>query len=358
MPQLFKLEILKACHGDCLLLHYGSTDKPRLLLIDGGPRGTWRSFLKPHLTALRAARGNGRLALDHVMVSHLDSDHIAGVLDLVESIEEDSSIFWARHFWFNTFDDGMAALPPEVASARAELGLDQAAAIKASVEQASIAEGQRLRDAVARLAVPVNDAGQLLLAEDGPMRLPMPGLDATLISPNRTLLRRLAMKWQQKTMETAAYLDSSVYNLASLVLVVQPAEGGARILLTGDARGDHILEGLDDAGFMDNGKVHFDVLKVPHHGSDRNAEKAFFEAVTADHYVISGDGRHHNPSESVLAWIAETAPRRAKVWLTYDTNPAFPALDATVQALHAQFPKFAKRIVVPGGEARSLVIEL
>ena len=46
---------------------------------------------------------------------------------------------------------------------------------------------------------------------------------------------------------------------------------GKRILLTGDARGDFILDSLRDAGLIKNGKFAVDMFKVPHHGSMRNA---------------------------------------------------------------------------------------
>ena len=70
---------------------------------------------------------------------------------------------------------------------------------------------------------------------------------------------------------------------------------GKRMLLTGDARDDHILAGLDEAGIAKDGKTHVDILKLPHHGSIRNMRPEFFERVTADHYVISANGRDGNP---------------------------------------------------------------
>jgi beta-lactamase superfamily II metal-dependent hydrolase len=58
------------------------------------------------------------------------------------------------------------------------------------------------------------------------------------------------------------------------------------MLLTGDARGDKILEGLEKVKLLKpRGKMHEDILKVPHHGSSRNMEPIFFERITADHYV-------------------------------------------------------------------------
>ena len=80
------------------------------------------------------------------------------------------------------------------------------------------------------------------------------------------------------------------------------------MLLSGGARGDDILDGLTSAGFIDNpkkGKVHFDVLKMPHHGSNRNMTLDFLKRITADHYVISANGEHTNPDADTVEWIAQ-----------------------------------------------------
>ena len=84
---IFTLEALQADEGDCLLLHYGDGQAPRRILIDGGPSGIYNRSLKPRLQELTAPGGAGpRLAL--VMVSHIDADHITGVLDLFNACDE------------------------------------------------------------------------------------------------------------------------------------------------------------------------------------------------------------------------------------------------------------------------------
>ena len=45
----------------------------------------------------------------------------------------------------------------------------------------------------------------------------------------------------------------------------------------------------------ENGNMQVDILKVPHHGSDRNMETIFFERVKANHYVFSGNGENGIP---------------------------------------------------------------
>ncbi len=94
---------------------------------------------------------------------------------------------------------------------------------------------------------------------------------------------------------------------------------GKRILLTGDALDVDIVDGLASAGLLDNGTCHVDVLKLPHHGSDRNVSAEFFAAVTADHYVVSGDGRHGNPEMHTLELLEASrgASDQYQVHLTY-----------------------------------------
>ena len=53
------------------------------------------------------------------------------------------------------------------------------------------------------------------------------------------------------------------------------------MLLTGDARGDQIVDGLRAAARLTNGTFEVDVLKVPHHGSENNIDSDFVEAVIA-----------------------------------------------------------------------------
>ncbi len=102
--------------------------------------------------------------------------------------------------------------------------------------------------------------------------------------------------------QPAEYADRSVFNLSSIVVLAEA--GGKRMLLCGDARGDHVLEGLEAAEAMTDGVLALDVLKLPHHGSIRNVEADFFERLPARHYVISADGRDGNPETATLEAIA------------------------------------------------------
>jgi hypothetical protein len=77
-------------------------------------------------------------------------------------------------------------------------------------------------------------------------------------------------------------------------------ENGKRLLLTGDSQQEKILEGLKATGYLDDGYIHLDVLKVQHHGSEHNLDENFARHVSADHYIFCGNGTHGNPEPKVL----------------------------------------------------------
>jgi metal-dependent hydrolase (beta-lactamase superfamily II) len=84
---MFKLEALQALHGDCLLLQWGTDDAPHLMLIDGGPNTVYRDTLRPRLVELIEERGEP-LIIDLMMLSHIDDDHINGLLDFAKELDD------------------------------------------------------------------------------------------------------------------------------------------------------------------------------------------------------------------------------------------------------------------------------
>jgi hypothetical protein len=120
-------------------------------------------------------------------------------------------------------------------------------------------------------------------------------------------------------------------NLASLTLLVE--ENAQSILLTGDARGDQILDGLRQTGRLANATIDVDVLKVPHHGSKNNVESDFCDAVVARHYVFCGNGEHENPNPNIVEMLCRRrlkAAGRFKFWF----NSSVKASDRPAPAAH------------------------
>jgi beta-lactamase superfamily II metal-dependent hydrolase len=152
----------------------------------------------------------------------------------------------------------------------------------------------------------------------------------------------------------AAMADRSVPNLSSIMLLLSADD--RRLLLTGDGRGDHLLSGLAEAELLDDdGALHVEVLKVAHHGSDRNATRRFFNTVTADTYVISANGMYGNPDLATLIWIVEAArdqQREIKVVLTNQTPSS--------EKLEEEYPPedYGYTLTIMPADANSIVVAL
>jgi beta-lactamase family protein len=322
---LFSLEALKAEHGDCLLLHWGTRAAPRRLLIDGGPSGVYQDTLRPRLMQLRQ-RGpvgaSGRLALDAVVVSHAHPDHIVGVLRLFRELRRArerrrNARFRVKRLWHNSWEELVGT---DVTAADLAAVADEASPLVAAV-LSSVKRSRELADAARAIGLRANRAfgGGVIQAGDAAQLAR--GLSIKVIGPNAEQIAELREVWREGSTGAAwavlaAFLDNNVQNLASIVLVV--AHGRRRVLLPGDARGDHVMRGLQDAGVLTGATAHFDVLKVPHHGSDRNVTVDFFRRLPADHYIVSGNGKHGNPETAMLRMLAEArGPAPYTVHFTY-----------------------------------------
>jgi hypothetical protein len=339
---MFVLEALRAKHGDALLLHYGTKKNPRLAVIDAGPGGVYADAVKPRLLEIREERGlaeNESLEIDFMMVSHLDADHITGILDLMRRLRDlrqaKKPLPWKiSRFWHNAFDDltgGKNAGASTASLQTASLVADVLPPIEddagSSLMLASVGQGRELRDLVKFFGLDGNPPfGGIVKEPHKPIELE--GLELTVLGPDDKNLEILQKDWDKKVQELLAkksksakaeladYVDKSVYNLSSIVVLAKADK--KTMLLTGDARGDYTLTALRKAGLLEDGKpLKVDLLKLPHHGSDRNVDQDYFDNIQAKHYVISADGKYTNPDVPTLEMISKSRKDNDfTIWLT------------------------------------------
>lgn len=363
---MFAIRVVQAEFGDCFLLVHGEPASPRYVLVDGGPDGIYGDHLEGELTTI--ADDGGELEL--VVLSHVDKDHAVGLLDLFARLRQDQAndgqpLVAIGGLWHNSFTralDPNSALEPRLRQAAAAPGMAQA-----GEAVLGIGEGVALRQAAQALGVAINDGfpNDLICADDHPAPVVLGDLTLRVVGPTQANLDDLRVKWEQWLEEheeavasgnpqLMANSDRSVPNLSSIMLLAEA--DGKTALLTGDGRSDHLLQGLRQAGLLAaNGRFHVDLLKVPHHGSDRNATRTFFRTVTADTYLISANGDHGNPDLPTLTWIVEEAHaqgRQIEIVLTNET----PSTQQLRQALPPA--SFGYQLTfLPAGE-HALTVEL
>jgi hypothetical protein len=51
-----------------------------------------------------------------------------------------------------------------------------------------------------------------------------------------------------------------------------------------------------------------EILKMPHHGSDRNVDETFLERIRGRSYLFSGNGEHGNPERKTVEMLLEAQP--------------------------------------------------
>ncbi|HEU0098320.1 MAG TPA: MBL fold metallo-hydrolase [Allosphingosinicella sp.] len=404
--EFFTLEAVPARYGDCLLLHYGTSDAPGLTLIDGGPDQVWKPFLEKRLAALHGRRGEA-FQIDLLMVSHIDDDHVLGILDFTTDWQAAKSAgerwpYRVKQAWFNSFErisnaKNIGAVTASVTASTGAATLDDVDLDRPEITNpnkdearaglkvlASVNNGSKLRKDLEALRIPINTGfeGNLVRPGKGPS-VPFklgPELSFHVVAPLAKQLEKLQAKFAKELKPEdalAAYTDGSVPNLSSIAAVARYR--GKTMLLTGDARGDYLIQGLKDEGLLaEGGTLHVDILKMPHHGSDRNVDPSFFTTITADHYVASADGTFGNPDRPTLEMLIEqrgkdaeyvihlTYPlaqidaRRKEVWESKKGNRAWNAAKDDLAPLFAakQAEGYRFRVSAPAAAGRSETVNL
>ncbi len=327
---MLRFRFFDAGHGDAFLVQWG--DEPRTMLVDGGPRGLYNASLRGRLLEL------GTRVLDVVCLSHVDDDHAAGIDRLLAELsracrDQEPAPFAVERFWFNSVEELLDGRVPGLAASLAPVLTDSSTAVAASFTQ-----GRAIRANARALGLSDNRpfGGAVLAGKE----TEVDGLAVRVLGPDEAALTRLTDTWRAARRRgdlepvAASYSDPSVPNLSSIVL--QVGHGGRTALLTGDARGDHILSSLVDLGLLpEGGRYVTDLLKLPHHGSWRSVEADFFERVHAHHYVISADGRHHHPQEETLQALVGSRDR-GDSYVIHLTHPISFAEELLAELAHSR----------------------
>ena len=360
------IEVLNASNGDAAIVrHTGIQGDPVIGLVDGGPASTLKGAIGPALTAHGISDQAG--GLDWVAVSHIDSDHIGGVLGLV------NAGYMVDRFYYNTPSPfpGQAAVPAtgNAAGTDRETRLGQMLkAVPPGVQTASYPQGQALLDLVigrgAHLLNPPHN--QRLLTGDA---CEIDRLTLSVVAPSQSRIDALLAKWAEAVdgpvPASAEEIDDSITNLSSLAFLI--TDGCRTALFTGDSLEDDIVAGLENLGHTL--PMHVDVLKVPHHGSNSATNpqsltdgRGLIENVTADYYVVSANGTSTNPSEATLQRIVDIQKSQCTILLPSPridgTSGRGAYYAATLDALQNMRSQSPAQIEVVIGTGEPLVIDL
>lgn len=339
---MLRLELLPAGCGDCLWLEYCEPGETHIVLIDGGVKNT-ATRLATRIQEAMQERGVSSLHLDLLVVTHIDNDHIDGILKL---LEEGQLPLTFDDIWFNG-NQQLKDLPTPTAQEGRPDKLGGSGADLLRPDLLGLKEGDRLSRLLAdpNRHLPWNKlfGGKAVFAPDEgalPAKTLLGGLKVTLLGPPLPRLRVLANKWQEvlgeferaeqfgttlerpdllgrkdtwpPTWQAGQTLDDSTANGSSISLLVE--YGGKELVLAGDAFAPDMEAALArvQAERGQAGPLPLAGLKLPHHGSFKNFTEGMLARITCRRYLISTDGSsapRHPDHQTLLRILKYSAAR-------------------------------------------------
>src|SRR5690242_13906859 len=96
---MLELRLLPARQGDAIWVRWGDPTAPRQLIVDMGTEGVGKQ-LRARIEALPP----GARRFELLVVTHVDADHIGGVLSCLVNMQEELEGLHFEDIWFNGID--------------------------------------------------------------------------------------------------------------------------------------------------------------------------------------------------------------------------------------------------------------
>jgi len=283
-----KLKFLKAGSGDSILIHTNGQN----ILIDGGNE---TKYLFEQIDELYR-KGE---VIDLLLITHHDEDHILGILKLLEEAKKErfgNPKIFIKKVFFNSprkilgipipMNDNLLSYKQacEVENLITELELDWDICTE---ESASIKFGNTSLSFLSPISTDItkysNHKGAYLSSDD-------------------------RCDWNSNINDLMVNmddddLDSTLPNQTSIVILLE--HKSKKILLTGDVTPKRLNAILSSyLTKIDTDRLHFDLIKLPHHGSYRSLSKELLSKVNCKEFVISTNSkRYYFPNKRALVKV-------------------------------------------------------
>lgn len=361
---------IPATAGDCFIIEFIKEDY--CILVDGGYGDTYYKYLKKDLLEL-ASRG---MHINLLIITHIDSDHIGGIQALLKEngLASHPNIICIDEVWYNAFPhmySGEKHKQPIPYTTKEILRgylvahnekLDQ----RNGQKDISVSQGKTVVKLLLDNGYNWNTmwSGSAVCVKNGVHIQLKEKIQCTLLNPGEKELQDLAKFWVSKLKSTiknfevcdddlyseafesylmnsshehenvrkdiafenatdgqsvdwekwidawSGQVDDSRTNRSSIAFMLEYE--GIKMVFPGDA---------PTQLFQDRLPEEIDVVKLPHHGSEKNISAEFIRDTKVSNYILSTDGKQHgHPSKQVIANILYRAPGEPKLIKNYDLS--------------------------------------
>ena len=395
-----EVEVFPAGYGDAILVRNISGQGSFNVLIDGGVRETYENHLARRLAELNSQREK----LDLVVVTHIDTDHIGGILELLKANgpADAPKVIPIGEIWHNGYRHlglkGRSATDQEKRAVLSQIPASSGSTVEHG--NVSVKQAETLASLLTRFGYAWNKSfhGEAVLA--GTRAEFLPGVTLTMLSPRMEELTGLAYLWKRglvtkgvsheavlcSEFEVAFELemptasggedaaegqisyadfgkvpdpltfkeDDSAINGSSIAFVLECA--GRRLLFLADAWPSVIVDQWRKH-FGEGPLAEVEIIKVSHHASRRNTSPELVETITSKIHVVSTDGsKHDHPhAEALLRIVGSTRPGASLIF-NYPSATARKMEEQAVRDKYGYTTSIGTGersvVLVPGGEVR------
>lgn len=345
---MISIKMYKADEGDSFLV---SIDNEKFnVLIDMGFEETYKKFIKKDLEDL-AKRGK---SIDLLVITHIDNDHISGALNFIYENGENMKIINVKEVWHNSykhlnFEKKIIALPKEELKVLNKLKQENNLPFKTDgLSDIGAKEGSTLAGLLYKYNYNWNTSfNNKAVCIENADEINFGDIKFILISPDIGKLNKLANKWKEKLtsifhdfkltedeifdeafelyiknlppedyvindissdvshdlkkLASKNEIEYSAQNGSSIAFIIEIY--GKKLLFLADAHHTLVTEQLEI--LKKNGyELDFEIIKVSHHGSNKNISTELISLIESKKYLFSTNGKkNQHPEVEALSKI-------------------------------------------------------
>lgn len=363
-----KITMLPAGAGDCILIEFIEEDYR--ILIDGGYSNTYYNYLKKKLLILRE---QGK-KINLLVITHIDADHIGGILAFLKDngVANKPSIIEVEEVWYNAFfhmnkgknqNINVPYITREILRGKVA---SNDIIFENGRHDISVAQGNTVAGLLINRGYNWNSMylGNAVCVENGECKKLTEKIQCTLLGPDEKALNKLAELWitkMESVVKNFTVCGDILYSEAFECDCMQMKEGmGGTVLKdiaykiekgnevnwkkisdnwksqldTSNTNRSSIAFMLEYEGikmifpgdcplqlFQEKLPTRIDILKLPHHGSEKNIDKEFIMNTEVTFYLLSTEGKiHGHPSLAVIGSILYKAAGKPTIIKNYDIH--------------------------------------
>jgi len=341
-----KITIFRACNGDSFFLETEAS----IVLIDGGYVDTYKKFIKPKLLKLK----EDKKELFHVIVTHIDNDHISGIIKFIEE-NKTNELIDVDFIWHNSFnqikdiDDGLVFKGKPIS----ELTINYVIKEETDTTNKNISavQGSTLASLLKKHNYNWNTQFKNnLVSTDSEIEIISNDITFKILSPNNDKLEELKKYWKKelykkgfssdenlidfnedafeyilslekekrrlakKNVSSSSSVsiedlaeddfieDDTATNGSSIAFIIENKKH--KFLFLADSHPSIIVQNLKQFYKDEEFPVKFDLIKIAHHGSKSNTSPELLTLIDSEKYIFSTNGLIHNhPDNETIARI-------------------------------------------------------